>query len=109
MSRNSNSTFSASNKRLDRTHRSISRRDIVYRGDDRARISALAELAARAGIPLVATNAVLYHAPHRRPLQDVLTCIREKCTIAEAGLKLEANAERHIKPANDMARLFTWL
>ena len=78
----------------------------AYRGDDRARISALAELAARAGIPLVATNAVLYHAPHRRPLQDVLTCIREKCTIAEAGLKLEANAERHIKPANDMARLF---
>ena len=78
----------------------------AYRGDDRARISALAELASRTGIPLVATNAVLYHAPHRRPLQDVLTCIREKCTIAEAGLKLEANAERHIKPANDMARLF---
>ena len=71
----------------------------AYRGDDRARIAALAELAARAGIPLVATNAVLYHAPHRRPLQDVLTCIREKCTIAEAGLKLEANAERHIKSA----------
>jgi error-prone DNA polymerase len=77
-----------------------------YRGDDRARIAALADLASRAGLPLVATNAVLYHAPHRRPLQDVLTCIREKCTIAEAGLKLEANAERHIKSAKDMARLF---
>ena len=49
---------------------------------------------------------VLYHAPHRRPLQDVLTCIREKCTIHEAGLKLEANAERHLKPADEMARLF---
>ena len=79
----------------------------AYRGDDRARIVALAELASRAGIPLVATNAVLYHAPHRRPLQDVLTCIREKCTLPEAGLKLEANAERHIKQANDMARLFS--
>jgi error-prone DNA polymerase len=77
-----------------------------YRGDDRARICALADLGARAGIPLVATNAVLYHAPHRRALQDVLTCIREKCTIAEAGLRLEANAERHLKSAKEMARLF---
>ena len=49
---------------------------------------------------------VLYHAPHRRPLQDVLTCIREKCTIHEAGLRLEANAERHLKSAHEMARLF---
>ena len=78
-----------------------------YRGDDRARIASLAQLANRVGTPLVATNAVLYHAPHRRPLQDVLTCIRGKCTLPEAGLKLEANAERHIKPAKDLARLFS--
>ena len=78
----------------------------VYRGDDRARIAALAQLAARVGLPLVATGAVLYHAAHRRPLQDVLTCIREKCTIHDAGLKLEANAERHLKPPQEMARLF---
>jgi error-prone DNA polymerase len=78
----------------------------AYRGDDRARIAALAELSKSAGTPLVATNGVLYHAPHRRQLQDVLTCIREKCTIHEAGLRLEANQERHIKPARDMARLF---
>ena len=58
------------------------------------------------GLPLVATGAVLYHAAHRRPLQDVLTCIREKCTIHDAGLKLEANAERHLKPPQEMARLF---
>ncbi|HSD91995.1 MAG TPA: error-prone DNA polymerase [Methyloceanibacter sp.] len=78
----------------------------IYRGDDRTRIAALAELARRAGLGLVATNAVLYHAPHRRPLQDVLTCIREKCTIHDAGLRLEANAERHIKCGQEMARLF---
>jgi error-prone DNA polymerase len=77
-----------------------------YRGDDRAHIAALAQLAMRAGIPLVATNAVLYHAAYRRPLQDVLTCIREKCTIHEAGLKLETNAERHLKPGHEMARMF---
>src|SRR6516165_105846 len=78
-----------------------------YRGIDRARIAALAELGKRTGIPIVATNGVLYHAPHRRDLQDVLTAIREKCTVAEAGLRLEANAEWHLKSAHDMARLFS--
>jgi error-prone DNA polymerase len=51
-------------------------------------------------------NDVLYHEPERRPLQDVLTCIREKTTIAEAGLRLEANAERHLKSTDEMLRLF---
>ena len=67
------------------------------------RLSALARSCAT---PLVATGDVLYHAPHRRPLQDVLSCVREKTTIREAGLKLEANAERHLKWPAEMARLF---
>ncbi|MGE5509808.1 MAG: error-prone DNA polymerase [Bacteroidota bacterium] len=78
----------------------------TYRGEDRARIAALAELARRCGTPLIATGDVLYHAAHRRPLQDVLTCVREHCTIAEAGFRLAANAERHIKAPREMARLF---
>jgi error-prone DNA polymerase len=76
------------------------------RGDDRRRIAALARLAEEAGVPLVATNDVLYHDPERRPLQDVITCIRDGVTIHEAGSRLEANAERHLKPAGEMARLF---
>jgi error-prone DNA polymerase len=78
----------------------------TYKGDDRARIAALADLGERCATPIVATNDVLYHAAGRRPLQDVLTCIREKTTLAEAGLRLEANAERHIKSPKEMARLF---
>jgi error-prone DNA polymerase len=78
----------------------------LYRGDDASRLARLAEIAARTGLPLVATNDVLYHRPERRPLQDVLTCIREGCTIAEAGFRLAANVERHLKPAAEMARLF---
>jgi error-prone DNA polymerase len=54
----------------------------------------------------VATNDVLYHTPERRPLQDVLTCIREHCTLETAGYRLEANAERHLKSPAEMARLF---
>ncbi|HEY1795210.1 MAG TPA: error-prone DNA polymerase [Stellaceae bacterium] len=78
----------------------------LYRGDDARRLVHLVRVAAAAGIPLVATNDVLYHEPARRPLQDVLTCIRRHCTIVTAGFRLEANAERHLKPAGEMARLF---
>jgi error-prone DNA polymerase len=78
----------------------------LFRGDDRARIDALAALAVRAKTPLLATNDVLYHSTGRRPLQDVLTCIREHCTIDQAGFRLAANAERHLKPPTEMARLF---
>jgi error-prone DNA polymerase len=78
----------------------------VYYGDDDRRLAALAALAAHTGIPLVATNDIRMHTPARRPLQDVLTCIREHCTIREAGFRLYANAERHLKPPEEMARLF---
>jgi len=77
-----------------------------YGAQDQKRIAALDALARRTGAPMVATNDVLYHGPERRPLQDVLTCIREKCTIQDAGLRLEANAERHLKRPEEMARLF---
>ena len=77
-----------------------------YIGDDLARISALAELAGRCRVPLVATNDVHAHTAARRPLQDVLCCIREHCTITEAGFRLYANAERRLKPPEEMARLF---
>jgi len=77
-----------------------------YAGDDRWRLAQAAGLAAAAGLPLMATNDVLYHAAEQRPLQDVLTAIRLNTTIFEAGLALEANAERHMKPREEMARLF---
>jgi error-prone DNA polymerase len=77
-----------------------------YAGDDAKRLHRLAALAARSGLPLVATNDVLYHTPKRRPLQDVLTCIRDGVTIAAAGFRLEANAERHLKSPDEMTRLF---
>jgi error-prone DNA polymerase len=77
-----------------------------HRGDEPRRLALLAELGARLDAPLVAVNDVFYHAPERRPLVDVLTCVREKCTIAEAGLRLAVNAERHLKPPEEMTRLF---
>ncbi|OAF07029.1 error-prone DNA polymerase [Bradyrhizobium centrolobii] len=79
---------------------------LLYRGDDRRRLAQLDDLATKADVPLLATNEVLYHHPARRPLQDVLTCIREKTTIEAIGRKLEANAERFLKTPREMARLF---
>ena len=78
----------------------------LYRGDDRARINRLDRLARAHGLSILATNDVHYHIPARRPLQDVMTCIREKVTIHRAGYLLDANAERHLKSPAEMQRLF---
>jgi error-prone DNA polymerase len=79
---------------------------MLYRGDDNRRLMRLATIAENTFVPLIATNDVLYHASKRRALQDVMTCIREHVTIDKAGRLLEANAERHLKPPQEMARLF---
>jgi error-prone DNA polymerase len=78
----------------------------LYRGDEARRLCLLDELGKAFGAPLVAVNDAHYHVPGRKPLADVLTCVREKCTIADAGFRLAASAERHLKPPAEMARLF---
>jgi DNA polymerase III alpha subunit len=77
-----------------------------YGGDDRWRLAQAAGMAQAAGLRLMATNDVLYHAAEQRPLQDVLTAIRLNTPVTEAGFALEVNAERHMKPREEMARLF---
>jgi error-prone DNA polymerase len=77
-----------------------------YRGDDGRRLGETAALADRFGVPVLALGDVLYHAPERRRLQDVLSCIREHRTLEDAGRLLEVNAERHMKSPAEMARLF---
>ncbi len=78
----------------------------LYGPDMRRRLAKRVLLAQNAGLKLLATNDVTMHAPERRPLGDVLLCIREKTTLDEAGRRLEANAERHLKSGKDMGRLF---
>ncbi|HVV27932.1 MAG TPA: error-prone DNA polymerase [Rhizomicrobium sp.] len=79
---------------------------MLYTGEDRRRLRDLKRLAREARVPLIAVNDVLYHDPERRDLQDVVTCIREHVTLEQAGKRLEANAERHLKHHAEMARLF---
>ncbi len=78
----------------------------AYGPGSQARLRARAALAEASGLPLIASNDVTMHAPERRPLADVLACIRHGVTLDEAGFRLEANAERHLKMPEEMARLF---
>jgi len=77
-----------------------------YHGDDSKYLYRLAQLSSQLQIPMIATNDVHYHEPARRQLQDIVTCIREKCTIYTAGFRLHPNAERYLKPIEEMLRLF---
>ncbi|WP_369062246.1 error-prone DNA polymerase [Caulobacter sp. 73W] len=76
------------------------------RPGDALRLHKLSNLAAAAGVPTVVTNDVLFHEPSRRLLQDVVTCIRHGCTIDELGFRRERHADRYLKPAHEMHRLF---
>ncbi len=87
----------------DRCHLSLSLR---RRPGDAVRLRQLADLAQAARVPTVVTGDVLYHAPERRILQDVVTCIREGCTIDAVGLRRERYADRHLKAPDEMARLY---
>ena len=66
----------------------------------------LVSLAEAFRVPILATNGVRFVTPETRPLHDVLTCIREHATLATAGRRLVANAERYLKSPQQMARLF---
>jgi error-prone DNA polymerase len=76
------------------------------RPGDGLRLLALTRMATAAGVATVATGDILYATPDRRMLQDVVTCIREKCTIDQLGYRRERFADRHLKPAQEMERLF---
>ncbi|WP_231489745.1 error-prone DNA polymerase [Pedobacter sp. Leaf170] len=78
----------------------------LYQGQDQKRLFRLNELSKKLALGMVATNDVLYHHQQRRELQDILTCVREKSTIYNAGFLLKMNAERHLKPIEEMHRLF---
>lgn len=80
--------------------------ELSHAGADDAHVRRLAALSQSTGIPLVAANAVHYHIPERRYLQDVLTCIRHKCSLHDAGTRLAANAERHLRPRNEIAQRY---
>ncbi|NCI47014.1 error-prone DNA polymerase [Sediminibacterium soli] len=77
-----------------------------YQGDDMKYLYQAHRLSQQYKVPMVVTNDVHYHSHERRELQDIITCVREKCTIHNAGYKLHPNAERFLKEEKEMRRLF---
>jgi error-prone DNA polymerase len=77
------------------------------RPNDQLRLYELSQMAQTLGVPTVVTNDVLFHQPGRRMLQDVVTCIRHNVTIDQLGHRRERHADRYLKPAEEMQRLFS--
>jgi error-prone DNA polymerase len=59
-----------------------------------------------ARVPLIAASDVHYHDARRRYLQDVLTAIRLKTTVAELGAARFPNSERRLRPPDELMALF---
>ena len=76
------------------------------RREQEARNQDTIERAGRMKIPLLATNGAWHAKPEQRVIVDVLTCVREKVTLADAGRLLTPNAERHLKTHSEMMRRF---
>lgn len=73
---------------------------------DHERSLAMAALAKRLKLPLVATNDVYFHAPDRKPFHDILRCVQGGFPLAEAGRRLLPNPEAHLKTGAQLERLF---
>jgi error-prone DNA polymerase len=73
---------------------------------DRKRLNLIHQCAKRFGLPVVASSRALQHQPERQQLQDILQCIRLRCTLDEAGRRLMANGERHLQSGAQMGRRF---
>ncbi|SCZ12341.1 error-prone DNA polymerase [Microvirga guangxiensis] len=74
--------------------------------DEHLRLWQVEQMAQSVRVLTVALGDVLYHHPARRRLQDVVACIRQHCTIDEAGYRLERHADRYLKDPGEMQRLF---
>jgi error-prone DNA polymerase len=88
----------------DRAYMAVIRR---FAPNDHLRLHDVQQAAWAARVPTVAMGDVLYHHPSRRMLQDVVACIRQRCTLDEAGFRLERHADRFLKDPDEMARLFS--
>ena len=87
----------------DRAYMALIRR---FAPNEQLRLWQIEQAAQAARVPTIAMGDVLYHHPSRRMLQDVVSCIRQGCTIDDAGFRLERHADRFLKDPGEMARLF---
>jgi len=76
---------------------------LLHHNEDQSYTKRIQSLAAEHKLPIVATGDVHMHTRQRRALQDVVTCIREHCTLQTAGRKLATNGEQHLQKVSRIA------
>ncbi|NIX77019.1 error-prone DNA polymerase [Microvirga terricola] len=108
LSDHADETLAANLRRLKRTFGNRAYMALIRRfaPEEHVRLWQVEQAAQAAGVPSVAMGDILYHHPTRRMLQDVVACIRQGCTIDEAGFRLERHADRFLKDPTEMKRLF---
>ena len=80
--------------------------ELLRSADDAATLARLGALSRASGLPLIAAGDVHMHARSRKPLQDVLTAVRHKTPLAQAGTRLLPNAERYLRPRYRLERIY---
>ncbi len=85
--------------------------EALYLSEEKQRIKALQQLGQQTNTPMVASGDVHMHCRGRRALQDVLTAIRHNTTVADAGMALYSNGERHLRSYEQLSNLYepAWL
>ncbi len=78
-----------------------------FRPEQEHRNHAAIDLAREFGLRLLATNGVLYAVRDDRRLLDALTCLKQKCTLDEAGDRLQKNSQRHVRSCAEMLKIFS--
>jgi len=78
-----------------------------FRPEQEHRNHAAIDLAREFDLPLLASNGVRYATPDDRHLLDALTCVKHKCTLDEAGDRLQINSQRHVRSGAEMLKLFS--
>ncbi len=93
------------------TERSALGVTLHHHAHDALGVDTLMRVAAATGLRIVALGGVRMHARSRKALLDVLTATQRRCTVAEAGLALQANAEAHLRSRVRLAAQYrpAWL
>ncbi|MES2937800.1 MAG: error-prone DNA polymerase [Pseudomonadota bacterium] len=81
--------------------------ELPHQLDDDLWLATLQEASARTGVPLVAAGDVHMHVRSRKPLQDVITAVREGKCVGDCGFALQGNAERHLRHRSNLAKTFS--
>ncbi|MEI6734597.1 MAG: error-prone DNA polymerase, partial [Comamonadaceae bacterium] len=74
--------------------------------DDALLLHRLQQLSRLTGVPLVASGNVHMHLRSRKPLQDVMTAVRQGCTVAQCGFALQTNAEAHLRSRQRLSTIY---